>query len=210
MIATTITHLLPSNRLTAICDSELTSRLHQDDRYAFDELYKRYHKAIYLNAFRLNRDHAIAEDIVQESFIALWEKRHGIDCNLPVAGWLFTVSYNKSLNYLKKKAREQTALMSFLLPQEATEDIEPDLSVSRHEILEKAIQQLSPQRRRVFELCKLQHKTYEQAAEELNLSRHTVKEYLGGAMSSLRDFAVKNEAISSTCQIITGFLFLLF
>lgn len=209
MIATTITLLLPFNRLTAICDSELASRLHQDDRKAFDELYTRYHKAIYLNAFRLTRDEGIAEDIVQESFIALWEKRYGIDPGQPVAGWLFTVSYNKSLNVLKKKSREQTAIMSLIMPQEEHYDAAGDFSVSQHEILEKAIEQLSPQRRRVFELCKLQHKTYEQAAEELHLSRHTVKEYLGGAMSSLREFAVKNGAFTSSCQIITCLCMLL-
>ena len=56
-------------------------------------------------------------------------------------------------------------------------------------VLEKGIEQLSPQKRRVFDLCKLQRKTYEEAAQELNISKHTVKEYLSDAMNFLKEFA---------------------
>ena len=53
-------------------------------------------------------------------------------------------------------------------------------------LLQKAIAQLSPQKRRVFELCKLQKQTYLQAAKELQISKHTLKEFLSEAIAPIR------------------------
>jgi RNA polymerase sigma-70 factor (ECF subfamily) len=64
------------------------------------------------------------------------------------------------------------------------------LSVIQINILEKAIALLSPQKRKVFELCKLQGRTYEEASAEMGISKHTVKEYLSGAMASIKEYAV--------------------
>jgi RNA polymerase sigma-70 factor (ECF subfamily) len=66
------------------------------------------------------------------------------------------------------------------------------ISEEQYRLLEKAIEQLSPQKRRIINLCKLEGKTYEEAAAELNISRHTVKEYLSAAMASLNDYVRKH------------------
>jgi RNA polymerase sigma factor (sigma-70 family) len=70
---------------------------------------------------------------------------------------------------------------------DTVDDYEQQLS-----LLDKAIQQLSPQKRRVFTLCKLHGKTYRQAAKELNISNHSVKEYLSGAMKAVREYATSH------------------
>jgi len=54
--------------------------------------------------------------------------------------------------------------------------------------IEKAMDQLSPQKRKVFELCKVQGRTYKKAAEELHISKYTVKEYLSEALVSIRKY----------------------
>ena len=166
---------------------ELTKRLQNGDREAFDELYLKYNSAIYYNILKLTRDLIITQDIVQEVFIALWEKRHSLDAGQEISGWLFVVSYNKSVNHLKRKLKES---LTQKLQQDgnSTIDAEDDLVNIRMSILEKAIEQLSPQRRRVFELCKLQRKTYAEAAAELQISKHTVKEYLSGAVIFIKKY----------------------
>jgi len=169
-------------------EEELISRLGKDDLHAFDELYWKYQKAVYQNVFKLTHDSPTAEDIVQEVFISLWEKRHSIDTGRSVGGWLFVSSYNRAINVLKKKLRETLAIKQ--MPAEETES-EPDLSGIQLAVLEKAIHELSPQKRKVFELCKLQGRSYEEAAKEMNISRHTVKEYLSGAISFIKEYAVK-------------------
>ena len=57
-----------------------------------------------------------------------------------------------------------------------------------YQLLKRAIDQLSPQKQRIVKLCKLEGKTYEEAAAEMKISRHTVKEYLSAAMASLSEY----------------------
>lgn len=168
--------------------NDLASRLRQDDIGAFNKIYWNYHNAVYANTLKLTRDTAIAEDIVQEVFVTLWEKRHKIDTEQDLAGWLFVVSHHKAIDHLKRKLRH--ALAEKIL-QEVMEDqnaIEADLTEEQLTIIEKAVDQLSPQKRKVFELCKMQRRTYEKAAEELHISKYTVKEYLSEAMISIKKY----------------------
>jgi len=76
--------------------NDLALRLRNNDISAFNTLYWDYHGPVYANALKLTRDSSIAEDIVQEVFVTLWEKRHTIDPKQDVAGWLFVVSHNKA------------------------------------------------------------------------------------------------------------------
>ena len=167
---------------------DLALRLRHDDINAFNTLYWEYHGAVYANAFKLTRDSSIAEDIVQEVFVALWEKRHSIDPKKDIAGWLFVVSHHKTIDQLKRKLRH--ALAEKIL-QEVMDDQhanEADLTEEHLSIIEKAVDQLSPQKRKVFELCKMQRRTYEKAAEEMHISKYTVKEYLSEAMLSIKKY----------------------
>ena len=169
-------------------NNELVKRLQNNDKEAFEELYWKYHSAIYCNILKLTRDLIVTEDIVQEVFITLWEKRHSLDIEKEISGWLFVVSYNKSIDYLKQKLKESFAQTALQENIESTMDTGNDLVNIRMSILEKAIEQLSPQKRRVFELCKLQRKTYAEAADELHISKHTVKEYLSGAVIFIKKY----------------------
>jgi RNA polymerase sigma factor (sigma-70 family) len=157
---------------------------------AFDALYGKYHRLVYANIFKLVKEAEATEDILQEVFIALWENRLAIEAGQSVAGWLFVVSYNKSIAYLKRALRQsliQIELGAEIYPDEN----EVSLKDRQLQLLEEAIQHLSTQKRRVFELCKLQGKTYEEAANELNISKHTVKEYLSLAITGIKEY-IKN------------------
>ncbi|MDZ4807649.1 MAG: sigma-70 family RNA polymerase sigma factor [Bacteroidota bacterium] len=176
-------------------EGELLSRLEKGDMQAFDELYWKYQKAVYQNVYKLTRDSVIAEDIVQEVFISLWEKRSTIDTSRSVAGWLFVSSYNRSVNALKKRLKESLAYKSLDQPGTEPEYNKAEIELQLY-VLEKAIGQLTPQQRRVFELCKLQGRSYEETAAELKISKHTVKEYLSAAIASLKEFARQHPELS--------------
>ena len=163
-------------------------RLQNDDKEAFNELYRKYHSAIYYNILKLTRDSILAEDIVQEVFITLWEKRYSLDSEKEISRWLFVISYNKSIDCLKRKLKESLAQTALQQDNENTTDTGNSLFNIRMNIIEKAIEQLSPQKKKVFELCKLQRKTYAEAARELHISKHTVKEYLSGAVTFIREY----------------------
>jgi len=181
-----------------LSENELVKRLQQDDVNAFDIFYRKYHQDLYFNILKLTHDSDATREILQEVFIALWEKRMSLDPGQPLPAWLFVVGYNKSINYLKKALRQSvriihtddSQLLSLPLEEEA------DFRDTREKLLAEAMEQLSPQKRKVFELCKLQGKTYEETARELDISKHTVKEYLSTAVSYIKGYIRQHPTIS--------------
>lgn len=169
-------------------DDQIVYRLQQGDKAAFDSLYWQYSRTIYLNALKLIKDSHVAEDIVQEVFIALWEKRLSIDPDRPILNWIFVISYHKSVDHLKQNLKNSLLFDQFLGDLESINKEDAHLRERQLNLIEKAVQQLSPQKRRVFELCKLEGCSYENAADQMHISKHTVKEYLSGAMKNIRDF----------------------
>ncbi|MBS1752981.1 MAG: sigma-70 family RNA polymerase sigma factor [Ferruginibacter sp.] len=178
------------NQPASFNEQQLISLLKNGDMQAFDELYWKYQDAVYQNVFKLTRNSHVAEDIVQEVFISLWEKRDSLDSSRSVGGWLFVSSYNRAINVLKKNLRETQALKQVAITH-AEEVASPDLSGIQLSILEKAVAALSPQKRRAFELCKLQGKSYEETAALMGISKHTVKEHLSGAIHFIKEYASK-------------------
>jgi RNA polymerase sigma-70 factor (family 1) len=172
--------------LPTAAEYELLTGLIQGERKAFDSIYQAYVQPIYVNAMKVTRNAALAEDIVQEVFLALWEKRMTIDATRSVGSWLFVVCYNKSVNALRKQLQETIALRE--LPQTNAKADDSATFEIQWQILEQAIASLSPQKRKVFELCKLQGKSYEETAKVMHLSRHTVKEYLSGAVACIKEY----------------------
>lgn len=177
-----------------------------DDEVAFKALFDQYHHVLFRNVMRLLSSEEEARDVVQEVFITLWEKRGGLDIERPVNGWLFTLSYNRAVNHIKMKLRRELRERSFPLANEVPDDsvVLADLQWT---LVEKAVQQLSPQKRKVFELCRLQGKTYEAAALEMGISKHTVSEYLQQAMAFVRTYIKENPVYGGTLSILTVELF---
>ena len=186
--------LLQPNANMNTLDAVLVERLHKNDVAAFDTLYWKYHEVVYRNILKFVKEATVAEDILQEVFIKLWEKRQEVKASQSVAGWLFVISFNLSVNYTRKKLREQN-LHKKLLTLELGEELSVDyktMQEAQYHLLEKAIAELSPQRRKIVTRCKLEGKTYDEVASELNISRNTVKEHLSAAMVKLNDYIQKN------------------
>jgi RNA polymerase sigma factor (sigma-70 family) len=168
-------------------DSKLVVKMRAGDVSAFDSLYWRYYEVVYRNILKLTKDPLVSEDILQEVFIRLWEKRNDINYEQPVVNWIFVISFNLSIDHTRKKLREQELHRKLLADSAA---VLPNASVYEeyYQLLKRGIDQLSPQKQKIVKLCKLEGKTYEEAAAELKISRHTVKEYLSGAMANLSEF----------------------
>ncbi|MBC9912347.1 RNA polymerase sigma factor [Chitinophaga varians] len=177
-----------------ITDAELVLRLRDNDVSAFDSLYGNYHQAVYRNILKFVKDVAVAEDILQEVFARLWEKRREIQADQSVGGWLFVISFNLSVSWVRRKLKEQ-ALHKNLLdlgPDDQLMIDRKNMDEEQYSLLEQAIAQLSPKKRTIVTRCKLEGKTYDEVASELNISRNTVKEHLSAAMVKLNDYMLRN------------------
>ena len=185
-------------------ECSLINKMKEGNIEAFDALYWHYQRSVFNNIFNLIREEASSEDVLQEVFITLWEKRESIDANRSLGGWLFVTSYNRAINLLKKKLREKIAsdLIADVFLQRNSEDT---LKEIRMQELEKAIERLPEQKQKVFYLCKLKGLTYAEAASTLQISKNTVKEHLSGAIRSIRDQMLKIPGIGLAITILIKF-----
>ena len=169
--------------------NDLALRLRNNDVDAFNVLYWEYHAAIYANALKLIKDPVIAEDIVQEVFVTLWGKRHTIDPEQDIAGWLFVISHHKTIDQLKRKLKQALVQKDLsIFREDHSVIVNADIKEEQLSAIEEAMDKLSPQKRKVFELCKVEGRTYKKAAEEMHISKYTVKEYLSEALVSIKKY----------------------
>ncbi len=173
---------------------QLIRKMAEGDMNSFDAIYWKYYKAVHGNILKLVQDNASAEDILQDVFLSLWENREKIDVARSLAGWLFVTSYNRSMTFLKKRLREK--VLSNVVEQDAVEmTIGQSLTDIRLNELEKAVSKLSPQKQKVFYMCKLKGLSYAETADKLKISRHTVKEYLAAAFQSIKEQMMKSPSV---------------
>jgi len=168
-------------------EQQLVRDIGNDDASAFDALYWKYHKSVYANILRIIKDPDISKDILQDVFVTLWIKRATLNPGKSIAGWLFTISHRKCIDHLRLTVIKPLLLEEITIaedPDDCKKKIEQEKQL---ELLQQAISDLSPKKRKVFELCKLNGKTYEETARELNISKHTVKEYLTAAVTHIKN-----------------------
>lgn len=177
--------------LLSDCPTEenlVLQQLAQDNLKAFDCIYLRYSDLLLAQTIRLVKNQLVAEDIIQEIFIRLWERRTSFAGYSSISGWLFLSAFNASMNYLKRQVNESRRHIAFEQEKAAADPHEFALAEARYLLMEKAINQLPPQRKQVFTLCKLDGLSYDEAAEKLSISKNTVKDHIKKAHESIRHF----------------------
>jgi RNA polymerase sigma-70 factor (family 1) len=168
-------------------DKKMVVQLHNGFSEGFENLYWKYHQLIYMNVFKFVKNKEESQDILQDVFTTLWESRQTINEQQSVSGWLFVISFNKSVNHIKKKLRHSAAEDKLISLYESNHEARDNSMDEQYKLLQVAIASLSPQKQKVFTLCKLEGRSYEEASILLNISKHTVKEHLSLAMNSLKD-----------------------
>jgi RNA polymerase sigma-70 factor (ECF subfamily) len=171
-------------------DRELIERLHQRDPQALAELYDRYGRAVYSLILRVVRDTAIAEDLVQETFLRVWNRVSGFDVERGSLGaWLLTVARNRAIDYLRSTAgRERNALELDETDHPALYcDMEPDiLNADKTRRVRAAMEKLSPNQRTVMELAYFEGLSQTEMAQRIGQPLGTVKTWVRTALKSLR------------------------
>jgi RNA polymerase sigma-70 factor (ECF subfamily) len=171
-------------------DRELIERLHRRDPQALAELYDRYGRAVYSLILRVVRDTAIAEDLVQETFLRVWNRVGGFDVERGSLGaWLLTVARNRAIDYLRSTAgRERNALELDETDHPALYcDMEPDiLNADKTRRVRAAMEKLSPNQRTVMELAYLEGLSQTEMAQRIGQPLGTVKTWVRTALKSLR------------------------
>jgi RNA polymerase sigma-70 factor (ECF subfamily) len=169
---------------------ELIKRLQQSDSEAFLALYDRYHVIVYNWSLKIVKVPTHAEDIVQDVFLKIWQIRDRLNPHQSFPAFIYRICRNKAFTLIKKittDERLQIQIMHQL--KNVVESTENSTLWHEYEVLlSNAVGKLPKQRQKVFKLCRQEGKSYEEVANELGISRNTVKEHMVMAVKNIKEY----------------------
>ncbi|SEO05378.1 RNA polymerase sigma-70 factor, ECF subfamily [bacterium A37T11] len=173
--------------LTSETEKQLLVRLRDGDRQAFDQLYHAYAGRISAKLLHLLKSRDAAQDILQDTFIKVWEVRATIDPELSFVSFLYKIATNLASNAFRKEFRESR--MRTGVQHSSTEGyshVEEQLfRKEAQELLKQALDQLPPRQRQVFVMHKLEGKSYKEIGEELGITDSAINLHIQRAGKKL-------------------------
>jgi RNA polymerase sigma-70 factor (family 1) len=176
------------NKLAAFPDFELFTMLQQGDEAAFLEIYDRYKNVLQNHAYKKLGDIDEVEDIIQELFIYLWDKRETLTLTGSLPAYLFTAVRNRVFGHFNQKQRE-TAYLASLREFVEKGEYTTDLSIISNElevIIDNEINALPDRMREVLVLSRKHGYSHKQIAEHFGTSEHTVSKQISNALKTLK------------------------
>lgn len=169
-------------------NDNIVNSLKSGDRSAFEDLYRHYYKPLCFYCVKYVDRIEDAEEIVQDVFFKLWEKRTETDINSSINAYLHRAVQNNALNYINKQkivnrfmeSHDKNHNSSFADGQKLMEDDELRL------VIKKAILELPEKRREIFELSRFEGLKYSNIADQLSISVKTVESQMTKALKYLR------------------------
>ncbi|MGN6416540.1 MAG: RNA polymerase sigma factor [Pseudobacter sp.] len=182
--------------------------LQSGDQKVFEEIYNRYHKPVYAYLLGFVKDNSLAEDLTHEVFMKIWDIRNQVTLHTSFSSYLFRICHNKAINTLEKIASDnklRNRVMLHLQTLSSSEIQDAGKLKEYDRLLETALESLPPQRRKVFQLCREEGKTYDETASQLGISRNTVKEHMVKAQKALRSFLDEKGEIAFLLLVIANY-----
>jgi RNA polymerase sigma-70 factor (family 1) len=162
--------------------------------FMFSEIFRQHEHKLYTLALKLTKSDQLAKDIIQDVFLKLWDQRYLISSIINIEAWLYRVTENKIIDFLRKASADNRLKEKIWdqLQQIVNESEQYLAAKEYNQIILKAIDQLPPQRKLIYQLNKESGMNYREIADKLHLSKHTVKNQLSTAVQSVRNFLARN------------------
>ena len=174
-------------------EKQILSQIKKQDVGAYKYLFELYYKELYFFARKFLGNKEVAEEIVQDVFIALLENKDVLNITKSIKSYLYTSVKNRSINYLKSKINN----IDFVSIDEAAKE---SCVVSADKLLElselddliiKAVSMLPPKCKEMFHMSRNSEMTYQEIADALDVSKETVKSQISEAIKRIKVYLNK-------------------
>ena len=176
------------NNIDPILKNELIEKIIAGNHTAFEILFKTYSQRLIYFSRRYVLDKQIAENIVQDVFLRIWQNKGNLDPAKNIQSYLFTAVKNESLKQLRhlsveKQQQENVSRLSVV-------ELNPDEAIDKNELtgeLNKALNNLPLKCREIFTMSRFDQLKYSEIADILGISIKTVETQMGRALKKLRE-----------------------
>ena len=189
-------------------EQELLLEISKGNEQAFDLIFRHYHAYVYTSAFRFLNSSSLAEEVVQDVFLKLWQKRSILKDIKFFPAFLYKVAANITYSTARKEALKEKYEGTFkALYAHNAEDPQDLASKEFVSILNNAVNQLPPKQQAAYRLVKEEGLKRDQAAQQLNVSNETIKSNLDEAMKRIRAYFYAKTGIGITLLFIISRIF---
>ncbi|KIL47127.1 RNA polymerase sigma factor [Jeotgalibacillus campisalis] len=172
-------------------DIELYQQVLQRDKNALESLYDRYQKLIYSFSYRMTKDTTLAEEVVQEVFIKLWNSHSSYSEEKgKFSSWLLTMTRNTALDHLRKQSSKPAVEFEERDSLRETAETPSDLLEEKEKklLIRRSVQKLKKEQRHIIELFYFQGLTHEKISHRTGLPLGTVKGRIRLALKHLKTY----------------------
>ncbi|WP_419701963.1 RNA polymerase sigma factor [Mucilaginibacter sp. NFX135] len=194
--------------ITHADERELLMQVASGNENAFRRLFMRHHQQLGGHMLRITNSIELAEEIVQDVFVKIWFTRESLVRVDNFKSYLFVISKNHALNCLKKLAKERAMIKQL----EVSDSPNPETAGTNmyYNLLDEAIDQLPPQQQKVYLLSRHGRLKYTEIADQLELSRETVKKYLQIATLSITEYVHEHLEVIAFLTVALKSFFIFF
>lgn len=176
------------NVLVEYSNTDQISFIKNGNEAAFEKVFKMYFRNLHAFAYTFMKDDIIAEEIAQNVFFKVWEKKDQLQIDDSLKAYLYRAVHNESLNHIKHlKIKSSFQLQYSGNMESSNQDASNQMMASELESdIQKAINELPQQCRTIFHMSRFEQLKYQQIADQLNISIKTVENQMGKALKVLR------------------------
>ncbi|MDR2282877.1 MAG: sigma-70 family RNA polymerase sigma factor [Sphingobacterium sp.] len=174
--------------MTGYSENHILAQLRDGDHGAFEQLYDVHKIQLTASVLRLVRSPELAEEVIQETFVSLWEARTRVDPSKPLLPYLYTIAANKTKNIFRKSVSDTKVRDELLTTfEESYDPIMDSIFRKEYEVLvDSLLAKLTPQQSAVYRLCKLENKSYQEVSQLLGIAEGTVNVHIREANRTLK------------------------
>jgi RNA polymerase sigma-70 factor (ECF subfamily) len=183
---------LPSN------EYELVSQLVKGDARAFTEIFELYKDTVFAFAYSLTKSRDTAEEVVQDVFLKLWERRAQVKVDNSFTAYVKTVTYNQVIDFFRKAKNDRNMQQRIFRKVEQLRSGSEEYLLGKEldKLYHEAVNNLSPQQKKAYLMSREQDMSYDEIAHALGLSRNTVRNHIAEAIRSIRQYVTTNSDLA--------------
>lgn len=171
-----------------LSEQEIIGAIREGNERIFEEIFRKYYQSLCNYANSILKEMDEAEEVVQNLFLSIWEKRSDLEISISLKSYLYRAVHNHCLNRIKHlKVREEYQQYAVNFYDASYESVSQTVMKNELETkIEEAIKKLPEQCRLIFRMSRFEELKYHEIAEQLELSPKTVENQIGKALKILR------------------------